>query len=384
MTKRIVIHAGFFKTGTTALQSSLAANREKLLQNGVLYPALTSGDASRSTGQHRAAWALKGRHWGWEGEGGKKTPISVWKNLAKQMNAFDGTSLFSSEFLAELLVEDVERMKKRIKSDKVEVVFTLRPLVKMLPSQYQQSVKYGMRLDYEAWLKRVLNGDDSMVQHKTFWERHDHPGVIQRWVDVFGAENVTLVVVDETQPNLIYETFNSILQLPVGLLGPVEEKGLNRSLTWEEICLLLELNKKFDRKLGWGEYASMIRNGIFRSLTDVPARDGQQKLLTPEWAVTQAKQITTDNIAKLKNMGIKIIGDLDSTANADVPTGINEPLTSISLDYAADLLLLHKQAALLRDVPGKNIRSEFFRRLNNKNASGLKKMATLVLQKLAK
>ena len=384
MTKRIVIHAGFFKTGTTALQSSLAANREKLLQNGVLYPALTSGDASRSTGQHRAAWALKGRHWGWEGEGGKKTPISVWKNLAKQMNAFDGTSLFSSEFLAELLVEDVERMKKRIKSEKVEVVFTLRPLVKMLPSQYQQSVKYGMRLDYEAWLKRVLNGDDSMVQHKTFWERHDHPGVIQRWVDVFGAENVTLVVVDETQPNLIYETFNSILQLPVGLLGPVEEKGLNRSLTWEEICLLLELNKKFDRKLGWGEYASMIRNGIFRSLTDVPARDGQQKLLTPEWAVTQAKQITSDNIAKLKNMGIKIIGDLDSTANADVPTGINEPLTSISLDYAADLLLLHKQEALLRDVPGKNIRSEFFRRLNNKNASGLKKMATLVLQKLAK
>lgn len=384
MTKRIVIHAGFFKTGTTALQSSLAANREKLLQNGVLYPALTSGDASRSTGQHRAAWALKGRHWGWEGEGGKKTPISVWKNLAKQMNAFDGTSLFSSEFLAELLVEDVERMKKRIKSEKVEVVFTLRPLVKMLPSQYQQSVKYGMRLDYEAWLKRVLNGDDSMVQHKTFWERHDHPGVIQRWVDVFGAENVTLVVVDETQPNLIYETFNSILQLPVGLLGPVEEKGLNRSLTWEEICLLLELNKKFDRKLGWGEYASMIRNGIFRSLTDVPARDGQQKLLTPEWAVTQAKQITSDNIAKLKNMGIKIIGDLDSTANADVPTGSNEPLTSISLDYAADLLLLHKQEALLRDVPGKNIRSEFFRRLNNKNASGLKKMATLVLQKLAK
>lgn len=384
MTKRIVIHAGFFKTGTTALQSSLAANREKLLQNGVLYPALTSGDASRSTGQHRAAWALKGRHWGWEGEGGKKTPISVWKNLAKQMNAFDGTALFSSEFLAELLVEDVERMKKRIKSEKVEIVFTLRPLVKMLPSQYQQSVKYGMRLDYEAWLKRVLNGDDSMVQHKTFWERHDHPGVIQRWVDVFGAENVTLVVVDETQPNLIYETFNSILQLPVGLLGPVEEKGLNRSLTWEEICLLLELNKKFDRKLGWGEYASMIRNGIFRSLTDVPARDGQQKLLTPEWAVTQAKQITEGNIAKLKNMGIKIIGDLDSTAKADVPTGVNEPLTAISLDYAADLLLLHKQEALLKDVPGKNIRSEFFRRLNNKNSSVFKSIATKLLERLAK
>ena len=77
MTKRIVIHAGFFKTGTTALQSSLAANREKLLQNGVLYPALSSGNADRSTGQHRAAWAIKGRHWGWEGQGGNETPIKV-------------------------------------------------------------------------------------------------------------------------------------------------------------------------------------------------------------------------------------------------------------------------------------------------------------------
>jgi len=382
MTKRIVIHAGFFKTGTTALQSSLAANREKLLQNGVLYPALTSGNASRSTGQHRAAWAIKGRHWGWEGEGGKKTPIKVWKNLAKEMNSFHGTSLFSSEFLAELLVEDVQRMKKRVKAENVQIVFTLRPLVKMLPSQYQQSVKYGMRLDYENWLQRVLNGDESMVQNKTFWERHDHPGVIKRWVDVYGAKNVTLVVVDENQPNLIYETFNDILGLPSGLLGPVEEKGLNRSLTWEEICLLLELNKKYDRKLGWGEYAAMIRNGIFRSLTDVPARAGQQKLLTPQWAVNRAKEITSKNISDLRAMGIKILGDLESTASADVPTGVNEPLKEIPLDYAADLLLLHKQGALLKDVPGKAIRTEFFRRLDTKNSSRKERVTAKLLRKL--
>ena len=384
MSKRLVIHAGFFKTGTTALQSSLAANREKLLQNGVLYPALTSGDASRSTGQHRAAWALKGRHWGWEGEGGKKTPIKVWKKLAREINAYDGTSLFSSEFLAELQVEDIQRIKKRIKTQNIEIVFTLRPLVKMLPSQYQQSVKYGMRLDYEKWLERVLNGETSTVQNQTFWERHDHPGVISRWVEVFGKESVSLVVVDESQPNLIYETFNSILNLPNGLLQAVEEKGLNRSLTWEEIAILLELNKKFDRKLGWGEYASMIRNGLFRSLTDVPAREGQNKLLTPEWAVQKAKQITEKNIQDLRAMGIKITGELEATAGADVPTGSNVPLETVSLDYATDLLLLHKQNSLLRDVPGSAIRAEFFRRLQNKNSKGVKKIATQILRRLAK
>jgi hypothetical protein len=126
----------------------------------------------------------------------------------------------------------------------------------------------------------------------------------------------------------------------------------------------------------------MIRNGIFRSLTDVPAREGQQKLLTPEWAVNQAKEITRDNIARLHAMGIKIIGDLDGTANADVPVGVNEPLNSISVDYAADLLLLHKQQAILRDVPGKAIRTEFFRRGETRNGSRAQKLVISVLKKL--
>ena len=384
MAKRIVIHAGFFKTGTTALQSSLAANREKLLENGVLYPALSSADSSRSTGQHRAAWALKGRHWGWEDGGGSVTPIEVWDKLAGKLNDFEGTSLFSSEFLAELTRDDVERMSKDLKADKIEVVFTLRPLVKMLPSQYIQSLKYGMRLNYEDWLERIFNGGEDKVQWRTFWTRHDHPDVVKRWVDVFGAENVTLLVVDETQPNLIYETFSELLRLPNDLLKPVEEKGLNRSLTWEEICLLLEMNKKFDRTLAWGEYATMIRNGIFRNLTDVPAQDGQHKLLTPQWAVDRAKELTVSNIQKLHSMGIKIIGDIDGTANADVPTGVNEPISSLPLDFAAELLLLHKQESILLDASGKQIRAEFFRRLNSKDPSFLKSLVTKILQKLAK
>jgi hypothetical protein len=384
MAKRIVIHAGFFKTGTTALQSSLAANRKKLLENGVLYPALSSADSSRSTGQHRAAWALKGRHWGWEDGGGSVTPIEVWDKLAGKLNDFEGTSLFSSEFLAELTRDDVERMSKDLKADKIEVVFTLRPLVKMLPSQYIQSLKYGMRLNYEGWLQRIFNGGEDKVQWRTFWTRHDHPDVVKRWVDVFGAENVTLLVVDETQPNLIYETFSELLSLPNDLLKPVEEKGLNRSLTWEEICLLLEMNKKFDRTLAWGEYATMIRNGIFRNLTDVPARDGQHKLLTPQWAVDRAKELTVSNIQRLHSMGITIIGDIDGTAKADVPTGVNEPISSLPLDFAAELLLLHKQESILLDASGKQIRAEFFRRLNSKDPSFLKSLVTKILKKLAK
>jgi hypothetical protein len=107
-------------------------------------------------------------------------------------------------------------------------------------------------------------------------------------------------------------------------------------------------------------------------------------LLTPQWAVDRAKELTVSNIQRLHSMGITIIGDIDGTAKADVPTGVNEPISSLPLDFAAELLLLHKQESILLDASGKQIRAEFFRRLNSKDPSFLKSLVTKILKKLAK
>lgn len=358
MAKRLVVHAGFFKTGTTALQTSFAHHREELASHNILYPRLGA------TGQHRAAWALSGRHWGWENQGGQTTPRTVWESTIKELNAYRDTALLSSEFLAELLPEHIESMKRDIKADETTIVFTLRPLVKMLASQYQQSLKYGMRLDYLGWLDRVLNDRTDTIPNKTFWRRHHHPNVIAQWVSVFGAKNVVVIVGDETQPEFIFRSFNNdVLKLKNQVVNQIPETGLNRSLTWPEIQLLYEINKQYDRDKGWDEYTTMVRNGIFRNLSNTPANPQDEKLLTPSWAIQKSQAIATKFVSQIKDLEVRVVGNLDGIATATVPEGENQPTHGLDFSDAARIILMHSQAEILSEIPSLEVRREFARRL---------------------
>ena len=55
--KRLIIHPGFHKSGTTALQESFALNRALLREHGILYPRIGT------KAHHRVAWALTQRPW---------------------------------------------------------------------------------------------------------------------------------------------------------------------------------------------------------------------------------------------------------------------------------------------------------------------------------
>lgn len=358
MAKRLVVHAGFFKTGTTALQTSFIHHREELLSHNILYPKLGA------TGQHRAAWALSGRHWGWENQGGKVTPRSVWDNIIKELNAYPETALLSSEFLAELLPEHIDSMKNDIKADATTIVFTLRPLVKMLASQYQQSLKYGMRIDYSEWLDRVLNDKTETIQNQTFWRRHHHPSVIERWVRVFGAPAVTVIVGDETEPDFIFKSFNDdVLKLQERILTQIPESGLNRSLTWPEIQLLIEINKKYDREKGWDEYTTMVRNGIFRNLSNTEANPDDERLLTPRWAIQKSQAFATKFVSQIRDLDVTIIGNLDEIATATVAEGENEPTKGMNFQDVATIVLMRSQTEILSEIPGQDLRRELIKRL---------------------
>jgi hypothetical protein len=93
MAKKLIVHAGFHKTGTTALQSSFFANINELAKFGINYPQV-GGKA-----QHKAIYSLVGKTWGWEDRGGVTATDKKWKSLLKQVAKAKKTSLISSEFL---------------------------------------------------------------------------------------------------------------------------------------------------------------------------------------------------------------------------------------------------------------------------------------------
>jgi hypothetical protein len=89
----ILLHLGFHKTGTTALQSAFAASRPELLEHGVLYPG-------RRRSHHPAAMAMTNRTWGVGREGGWDPDPRDWDRLARAAARHPGRVLISSESFA--------------------------------------------------------------------------------------------------------------------------------------------------------------------------------------------------------------------------------------------------------------------------------------------
>jgi hypothetical protein len=96
----ILLHVGFHKTGTTALQSAFAAARPGLSASGVRYPG-------PFTSHHRAAMAVTGRRWGWTGQGGRRAPTRYWNDLVRAGREHRGRLVISSEALS--LADDAAR-----------------------------------------------------------------------------------------------------------------------------------------------------------------------------------------------------------------------------------------------------------------------------------
>jgi hypothetical protein len=350
-----VIHAGFLKTGTSALQASMNLRQKALLEQDVFYPRVVDPRVAVEADHHFAALALIGKPEGWRAEESENDfePIGTWNDLRKQLNGYKGTSIFSSEMLCELLVPQIQKVKNETKALEKDVIFTIRPLVKILPSAYQQKIKFGqIKVSYETWLEQVFDPTRESNAAKQFWLRHDYPAVLLRWIDVFTKEHVGLVVADENNRDFIFDTFNDLLKLKNGTLRQFKNVGTNRSLTMDEGALLKEINRLYRRDRDWTDYKIFIREGAAKFLTDTDVKNPEaKKLVTPQWAIEAANEITKVHIAAIKDLEIYVLGNLDSLADATVPAGENQIPDMIPVKTAARMFLAYSREDIVKRLP---------------------------------
>lgn len=340
-----VLHIGPFKTGTTTVQAAFHQNRPALAEQGVHYAG------SRAQPMAAALAVAVGRaNPNASVEAGERR----WRRLVEEIDAADARLvMISSEFFSDAPAERIPRIVDDLGRERTEVVLTLRPLARILASQWQQymqnrpSVRYDDALDYPGWLRAVLDDPDGGEVTPSFWSRHRHDRLVQRWVEAVGADRLTVIVVDESDKRMLMRTFEELLALRDGTLVP-REIGANRSLTHPEILMLRRFNEAFLAAGGSPvDYTGLVRFGAVRHLQARTPLPQEARLLTPGWAVERACEISAEMVTAIRGTGVAIIGDPDSLADPRVAVerGENDPEEAVPDEVVARFM-----AGLVRQV----------------------------------
>jgi len=309
----IMLHIGAHKTGTTSLQAALFAASKQLEEQGVIN-LVADGD---ETANHaaRAVQRLPS-----SGSAGAPVDYNVWTTLVRQAQAHPNqlVSISAEAFaVSESLV--IKQIVKDLGLDRLQVVITLRPLGKILPSQWQQDLHGAwLSLEFEEWLKKTLKDVEPVKQigplqvpHQ-FWFRNRHDALLQRWIDAVGRDSITLVVADDQRKSSLLEHFEKLLSLSAGTLTST---GItrNQSMTLPEMQImqrygeLLESSELGKKIVAQSRYHKALR--ILRKMR--PENENDARLAVPAWSYERVSEIQHEMVERMQASGVAVIGTLN-------------------------------------------------------------------------
>ena len=341
----VLVHIGPPKTGTTALQQSLAAARRQMRGQGVLYPGKKF---SHWTASCSALGISTTTH-------PSDPPVApeVWERFAQRVGRRKDRAVVSSEQFADASPELVAKIVGDLGGpDRVRVLLTLRPLGLILPSSWQQSLKSGapkplpgplrkaksrVVKPYEQWLRETLEGKNA-----TFWGRFDYPALMRRWAQVVGVERVAVIVVDSGDPLRILRDAERVIGLQPDTLQCVVSKT-NLSLSYEAAAVVRQWLVALEQQMPMPaeQYHQWIRRGALWGLVDgrQPGVD-EHAIRTPAWALDAVNERTNRMIDEIQSMGVDVNGSLADLIIPEAPSAnVDGDLNTVPVDVAIQLLM---------------------------------------------
>lgn len=318
-----LFHVGLPKTGTTAVQTAAASMRGTLREHGVVYPgrgelfwagehshnpdvfAVNRSHVESATPAQRAA-----------------VPLLRWGRVVRELDAAPQLRGFvSAEAASQGERPAVEKYCSDL-GERTHVVFTLRNLGERLLSDWQQHIRSGEQTrDLDSWLRLTFGLDEDPDYRPYFSERAVDPATtLDRWIDVFGVERVTVVVVDKAAPTLLYDAFEQSLELPHGMLRAAAQGSAtvqaNRGWSLEEVEFARQI------RIGLQQQGIAVRDarhllfqgGLLRSRMHRSPGDREHRLRLPQWAAERANAVARRQRDRIVASGVRIIGDPDEFA----------------------------------------------------------------------
>ena len=318
----ILLHVGPHKTGTSSVQSAFHVARRPLAALGVRY-------AGPNRHPVRAAQAAIGG-----GSSGRSR--RPWDRLVRRLRRDldrepSSRIVLSSEWFADASPEAAQRIVGELGAARVHVVVTLRPLDRLLPSQWQQHIQAGLTRAYEPWLADVL-ADPPAPSAAAFWRRHRQDELVGRWAAIVGPDRVTAIVVDDRDHGAVLRAFESLLGVPSGVLVP-EDARLNRSLSLPEAELMRALNEALrDEGLDSTVRLNLVLYGVAAGLRAWRSPAGDRRIEMPSWSAARIASLSREMADGVTASGIGIVGDIGSLVRLAPPPSHALPRPSVVPD----------------------------------------------------
>lgn len=299
MAERIFLHIGAMKSGTSFIQNVLGENKTELESRGILFPG-------RKWRLQVAAVLELIEHGGPD-----QPPLTMdgpWGRMVRQIRHWDGPAVVSMEFLAARNVAKLEQFRAAFPNTPIEIVHTVRDLPRTVTAMWQEAMQNAWLCSWPEYLEAVRVADMSQRNPgRWFWRHHDAAGIAERWSEVFGLENYTLITVPPSgsAPGLLWERFARVTGLPTDL--PTDVRA-NPSLGPASAMVLLELNKRLvdDPVVSHAAYLKQVKKILAKD--NLALRTGEPKLgLRERWVMKRGQE----QIARLRRLGPRVVGTLD-------------------------------------------------------------------------
>lgn len=298
MARRLVLHIGSMKSGTSYLQALMEHNRERLRALGVDF----SGDRWRQ--QVAAVNELIER-------GGEKqpplAPDGAFERLAAYVDAWPETAVVSMEFLGPRGRPKIDLVLQRFPDTRVDVVLTARDLTRQLPAAWQEAVQNTSQVtwdDYVASVRKPAGPRD--VPGKKFWRQQAVDEMAARWRAAVGHDHFTLVTVPPpgAPPSLLWERFAQVLGVPADAVE-LDVPRSNPSIGTAAALVMRALNERLAATdLSRDDYLAVAK-GVLAKQGLVGLGDPKLGIDAP-WLERRARE----QVEALRALGPQVVGDL--------------------------------------------------------------------------
>jgi len=195
MKKKIYLHIGYHKTGTTAIQTTLFDHQRLLEKQGYYYPT----SSISSIAHHNIAWELQSH---------QKFNVSD-GSLQQLILEIDQTTsssiIISSEEFSRLTHNQIQKLAQAFMKYNVTIIVYLRRQDQLLQSIWAQTVKDGkQKRSFDAWLEKSVFkyiGDDPI--YKNARHKLNYALATKEWAEAFGENNIRVRVYDKSIKNIL-------------------------------------------------------------------------------------------------------------------------------------------------------------------------------------